>query len=505
MAIRHLTRPLCAALLLGLAACQAETPPAATASTGEAAAPSPQQDAVGSRTFFIHDRSRPFDAVAGVDTGVRTLITEIWYPATIDADSVHPTYGDYVFGDPDVHRRMMTQTTFFHMTPDSVREGVTVQQVDAAIAELFERPRPSYRNAAPAAGEGPWPVIVVSHGDAGSRYNMATASVWLARRGYFVIAADHTGNSPYAMVGRDPALDVDTGDPALREAMAEVLPLLDEHGVYGAEATYGQSYTPLGRGFSPAGFALLDASLMQRVNDLRAVLDELETINTDGPFAGKLDLSRIGLMGRSFGGATTLAALMLEDRFTAGFAVVPPAMPDVRPGLPVEQLVQAPQESAILAAEGPFALSSLHKPTFLLSGGEDRLILGLGAALAKSTGTPAPTAEQPYPLLREAVDSAGVPAALAVVNNTNHGSFGVSGPYWWPRLKPDTFPRYFQPEENYQLLDSTEAHRIQREMAAAFFDYTLRGDRKALATLRSNPWQDEDTRLHLNRQLQGAE
>ncbi len=32
--------------------------------------------AVGSQTFFIHDETRPYDRVAGVDHGVRTLITE---------------------------------------------------------------------------------------------------------------------------------------------------------------------------------------------------------------------------------------------------------------------------------------------------------------------------------------------------------------------------------------------------------------------------------------------
>ncbi|MFT5483671.1 MAG: hypothetical protein ACI9GW_002329, partial [Halieaceae bacterium] len=36
--------------------------------------------AVGSSTFFIHDESRPYDSVAGINTGVRTLVTELWYP-----------------------------------------------------------------------------------------------------------------------------------------------------------------------------------------------------------------------------------------------------------------------------------------------------------------------------------------------------------------------------------------------------------------------------------------
>ena len=101
--------------------------------------------AVGSTTFFIHDSSRPYDSVGGVDEGVRILITEVWYPVnhtTIAGNRDEyrvATYGDYVFGDRDMHHIMMTNTTFYHLTPDSVNDGVTTDQIDAAIDELFAR------------------------------------------------------------------------------------------------------------------------------------------------------------------------------------------------------------------------------------------------------------------------------------------------------------------------------------------------------------------------------
>ena len=97
--------------------------------------------AVGSSTFFIHDKSRPYDSVAGVNVGVRSMITEIWYPVdhqTIASNKLslkQATYGDYVFRDEQVHKLMMTQTTFFHLTPDSVLEGADQAQIDAAIKE----------------------------------------------------------------------------------------------------------------------------------------------------------------------------------------------------------------------------------------------------------------------------------------------------------------------------------------------------------------------------------
>ena len=167
---------------------------AASSIVAQGAAESVGQYAVGSTTFFIHDDSRPYDAVAGVNTGIRSLITELWYPT--DADVIarqtdayqRATYGDYVFGNPVMHRRMMTETTFFHLTPDTVRRGVTQADIDAAIDELFHRQRGSYVDAPLSKKSGKLPVVVMTHGDAGSRYNMETVSEYLAAHGYLVIA-----------------------------------------------------------------------------------------------------------------------------------------------------------------------------------------------------------------------------------------------------------------------------------------------------------------------------
>ena len=82
-----------------LAACQPKT-----SSESEAQSNSESNNklkapyAIGSKTFFIHDESRPFDSVAGVDVGVRSLLTEIWYPVEHDAvtggEYSRATYGD---------------------------------------------------------------------------------------------------------------------------------------------------------------------------------------------------------------------------------------------------------------------------------------------------------------------------------------------------------------------------------------------------------------------------
>ncbi|MEH6570356.1 MAG: acetylhydrolase [Halioglobus sp.] len=483
-------RSFCAATIaaLVLSACQGQN----TADEGgESPVGASPPFAVGSSTLYIHDDSRPFDTVAGVNTGVRTLVTEVWYPVEhndISDSSVRATYGDYVFGSHTLHQKMMTKTTFFHLTPETVREGVTSEQIQQSIDELFVRPRGSFVDAPVAAMIGKLPVIVMSHGDAGSRYNMQSVCEYLASFGYLVIAPEHTGNSPYTATGKDPALAGD--DPSFESQMSDVLPLLDADGAYGQVALYGQSYSPLAGDIGPAAMFDLDRALVERVNDLRAVLDTLDRMNQQGEFASLIDLSRIGLMGRSFGGATTLAGLMLEDRFSAGFAVVPPAFPDFRNALPADALVPPGIESAILSASGDNALTSLHKPTMLLLGGEDDLILGLGYQLGKAMGGPVPSPENPYPVLKTTVQESDMPSVMALVPNTNHGSFGVSGPYWWPALKPNRFPGFFNPDEEFILLDSEVAHRMQREMALKFFDITLREDKSRLGIFRDNPWQE---------------
>lgn len=472
-------------ILVLVAACQPEV----------AVQPTPPETpyAVGSSTFFIHDESRGYDNVAGIEDGVRTLITEIWYPVEHDSftNEANPyrraTYGDYVFRDRAMHRRMMTKTTFFHLTPDTVREGVSNAQIDAAIDELFTRERTSFVDGPLATVEQGWPVIVMTHGDAGSRYNMETVCEYLAAHGYFVIAPEHTGNSPYAMSGADPALSSTGDSPELRAKLLPVLQHLDEHGAYGSEASYGQSYTPLAAGRDTLEFLQdLDRSLLQRLNDLRATLNELDRINDVGAHAGKLNLERIGLMGRSFGGATTIMGLSMEPRFTAGFAVVPPAWADPRPALRAEILAPAGEESVLLAADGPFPLLTFTKPTVLLSGAEDGLIIGLGAQMGAM-----PTPDNPHPILRQAYESTDAPVVWGLLADSNHGSFGVSGPYWWPDLKPDTQNRHFDPDMEFTLVKSAVAHQIQKELALDFFDLTIGQDASAKTRLLDNRYAAE--------------
>lgn len=440
--------------------------------------------AVGNKTVFIHDAGRPADQVAGISLGVRTLITEIWYPVdrqTITVAMAKARYGDYVFGDIHSHRRMMTETTFFHLTEQSARAGVTRQQRTAAIDRLFYRQRNSYRDVAVADG-GPFPVILLSHGDAGSRYNMETVSEYLAANGYIVIAPEHTGSSPYSMLGKDPALQ-----QAGNQQLKAILPLLDDDGVYGHDAPYGQTYRPMEDEAGYSAIRKLDLSLVERVNDLRAVLAWAREANHRGTFSGRLDLDNVGVTGRSFGGLTTLVALEMEPSLKAGFAIVPAPLPEIEINLLFRFLLSWGQESALFGLNRKNGIQKFYKPTGIMVGEQDTLLIDITRSYAEAFGDTIPSKENRYPALSRSHKNSNVPAYMFSLKNSNHGSLTVAGPYWWPQLTPARFPRSFEPEQSYQLIDSEAAHDIQRRRVLAFFDIYLKGLTKKPVLLAEDP------------------
>ena len=187
----------------------------------------------------------------------------------------------------------------------------------------------------------------------------------------------------------------------------------------------------------------------------------------------------------------------MEPRFTAGFAVVPPGWSDPRPALPPEALAPAGTESVLFAADGAFPLTDVSKPTVLLSGAEDSLIIGLGMQVASTGGGDMPSPENPHPLLRQSFETTEAPVVWGMLADSNHASFGVSGGYWWWDLKPNTQARTFDPDTQFELIAPDIAHRMQKELALDFFDLTIRGDASALGRLGTNDFEDHGLTIEL--------
>ncbi len=169
--------------------------------------------AVGRRTEQVVDASRED----------RTLNVEVWYPAGADAAP----------------------------TPYELIPGVSFE---ADLSTLDSAP----------SGDGPFPVVVFSHGSGGLRQQSASIVETIASHGFVVVAPDHAGNT---------AIDRLLGTETRREVTAR-----------------------------------------NRVLDVGVLIDEIEA----GRLAdGLADVEHLAVMGHSFGGFTALAAAGGYEDITA--------------------------------------------------------------------------------------------------------------------------------------------------------------------------------------------
>jgi predicted dienelactone hydrolase len=118
------------------------------------------------------------------------------------------------------------------------------------------------------AGKAPAPVVLFSHGLGGTREGPAYLGKHWAARGYAVVYLQHPGSD----------------DSVWRNQ-------------------------PAGQRLAAMKEAASAKNLMLRVKDVPAVLDALAAWNKEEkhPLAGRLDLSRVGMSGHSFGAVTTQA------------------------------------------------------------------------------------------------------------------------------------------------------------------------------------------------------
>ena len=121
--------------------------------------------------------------------GVRTL--EVVDPGRIDI--VNTTRG----AEAPRYDRPLTLEVWY---PASLPEGVSVGGIyevatrDGTLARLKGR---AVRDAEPAVDSGPYPLVVMSHGFPGDRFQLAHFGENLASKGFVVVSIDHT-DSTYA-------------------------------------------------------------------------------------------------------------------------------------------------------------------------------------------------------------------------------------------------------------------------------------------------------------------
>ncbi len=170
---------------------------------------------------------------------------------------------------------------------------------------------------------GKFPVIIFSHGLGGSREGYEYLGREWASHGYISVHLQHLGSDTAAF-------DLAGGLLRMKSAMQKIIS-------------------------DPQ-------NTIDRAKDVTFAIDQLEKLNaTNSPLKGKLDLSRLGMAGHSFGAATTLVACGEE------LPVVKNSLADPRIKCAIAMSVPTP----LSGPRSPTAYSEIKIPVFVMTGTED--------------------------------------------------------------------------------------------------------------------------------------
>ncbi len=222
------------------------TPQVASAAAGvglTADPPVPGPWAVGYRTVRISDPRRPG----------RQLITSLWYPAVASGQQAGVAAGGTCPAVARGGRGRAGQPAFYPLIGEA--------GFDSTVAVTDAPPAP-----------GPFPLVVFSHGSAGSRVQAAYLMEALANDGYVVAAPDHPGDTmldvaaghteePLAMAV-DRSRDVSAVIDALTDATCSSAPLIRPDQI----AVVGYSYGGLTSILSSIGLSPAPADPRVRVS-----------------------------------------------------------------------------------------------------------------------------------------------------------------------------------------------------------------------------------------------
>jgi platelet-activating factor acetylhydrolase len=158
------------------------------------------------------------------------------------------------------------------------------------------------------------PVIVFSHGLGGCRMVYSTTCIDVASHGLLVAAVEHKDQSACISLARVP------GGPWVPR---------------GKYSDYIDQWIPYKDFEFEKEFKFRNDQVNIRSSEVSQSLDVLQVLNDGGPvrdmlgeglydfsqFGGRLDMAAAGVMGHSFGGATTITALAKDERFKCGITL----------------------------------------------------------------------------------------------------------------------------------------------------------------------------------------
>lgn len=256
---------------------------------------------VGTVSYHLVDSSRS-EAYTSDPADYRELMVQFWYPA-----------------DP-----APAATTGLYK-PNADVEGIAMATAFGGPSFLLDHlgliRSHSFPGAPVSAKQQRYPVIVFSHGHAyfATRTQNTILAEDLASHGYVVAAIDHTYESTATVFPDGRIVQVDTGLVASRKRTRKRGPVRDS-----LRTVLTLSKNPVERANAVNQLRKLNGLFEESIEvwsaDSRFVLSRIELLNTSAatPFTGRFDVTKVGILGMSFGGANAAQASRLDSRFKAG-------------------------------------------------------------------------------------------------------------------------------------------------------------------------------------------
>lgn len=236
--------------------------------------PTPTGPFVVGRMIYDWTDSETVDTLAPSPGTKRELLVWIWYPA---APGQSGATDDYL-------------PASMRMAVESSRGTLISHFLTRDLAKVYVH---SLRNSSVSSQQAPYPVVILRAGASAEVWNYSALAEDLASHGYIVVGFDAPYRTNVVAFPDDRVMTrLPANNPELCLAMA------------------GQERD-----------RCVDRLLVAWTSDIAFVLDRLKQLNvsdSSGRFAGRLDMTRIGLMGHSFGGAAALEFCHQDPRCKAG-------------------------------------------------------------------------------------------------------------------------------------------------------------------------------------------
>jgi predicted dienelactone hydrolase len=195
---------------------------------------------------------------------------------------------------PDDHREFMVKVWYPAQVKSNARPDAYIEHLPFQLSHLALVRTHAYQDAPVSDTQTSYPVLIFSHGYIGLVEQNLTQMEELASHGYIVCSIAHT-----------------------HQAQATVFP---DGRVVPADLTLSKNFMQ-GISSTPAEYA---EHLQTWTDDTLFLMDEMESIQAgEGQtvLTGKLDLTRLGIFGQSFGGVTAVSVCAADDRCRAGISL----------------------------------------------------------------------------------------------------------------------------------------------------------------------------------------